>query len=634
MKRSLPCLYYFPPFRTIIHIFKYSPVSTIVFLLSAYFVSYRRISDLFSPVTKCKNVVIPALIQTTTPTRPQEDFSTIYRFPQTPCVYNPPKQTIPRININVNSGVNPKKPPHVPSATRTDVFPKPTISSSYLPLPPPPSPKLRPPSSSPFNEISGSPKSSSVSTKPILARAASTPTSNQTKSQYNVVEKGSTPLYVIPEDIKSLIRKDIVPGILKKPLSPQTYKNYFAALLYAEDYYLEKWDGFEMKNVTLNLQEAEIHGKKDKFKNKKKNQKDEKSFVEFEVDTIPEKRPFLLSRDFASVRPSGRKGDPFQGIIFRVVRSNIVLVEFGDDFHAQHYSSCKYDVKFSFNRVCLKRAHQAIAAASDILFTNFLFPEYRPNDSYFSKKVSFTEKVLFSSRKLNSTAISRIINLNGSPAYLVEGPLSVTRDKALSTTGIVLRDAVVQLSQASSHNKILICAPTNSTCDVFMRNLWKEIGDSNIFRANAAFRELDGVPFDILPFCPYKKKEEVFSCPSLSQLRKFKVILSTFMSSFRLHNEGIERGHFTHIILVDASSAIEPEILVPLTNLADVSTNVVVTGAPRNNSNWIRSDIARQNGLKTSYFERLRESKLYRDLNPECITQLEDGSNSSSSNFR
>ncbi|XP_063937159.1 probable RNA helicase SDE3 [Daucus carota subsp. sativus] len=537
------------------------------------------------------------------------DICTTYRFPpksNPPPVYNPPKQTLSRINDKVIS--ESKK---TPTGKDTIVFPRPASSSSRVVLPPQPSPI-----------------SPSLSKKPILAPAPSSSTLNQAKSQYNVVEQGSTPLFVIPEDIKGLIRKDIVPGVLKKPLSPQTYKDYFEALLYAEDYYLEKWDGFEMTNVTLKLNEAEIHRRKGKSKNKNNNQKDEKIFVEFEVDSIPERRPFLLSRDFASVRPTGTKVDPFQGIIFRVVRSNIVLVEFGEDFHAQHYSSCKYDVKFSFNRVCLKRAHQAIAAVSDMFFRKFLFPDCRP------EKVLLKGKILFSSHKLDSSAISRIINLSGPPAYLLEGPISVTRDKQLSRTGMVIRDAVVQLCQVSSHNRILICAPTNSTCDVFMRSLRKEVGDSDIFRANAAFRELDGVPIDILPFCPYKKKEEVFSCPSLSQLQKFKVILSTFMSSFRLHNEGIEGGHFTHIFLVDASSAIEPEVLVPLTNLTNASTNVVITGAPENQSGWVRSTIARQNGLKTSYFERLRQSKLYRDLNPESITQISDDSSSSLSYFR
>ena len=51
-------------------------------------------------------------------------------------------------------------------------------------------------------------------------------------------EKG-TPLYAIPEDIEGKIKRDIVPQVLKQPLSPSTYKAFFAALLYAEDYYLQ-----------------------------------------------------------------------------------------------------------------------------------------------------------------------------------------------------------------------------------------------------------------------------------------------------------------------------------------------------------------------------------------------------------
>ncbi|KAM7484849.1 hypothetical protein LguiA_000858 [Lonicera macranthoides] len=138
---------------------------------------------------------------------------------------------------------------------------------------------------------------------------------------------------MIPDDIKGLIEKDIVPGVLKKPLSLSTYTDYFAVLLYAEDYYLEKWEGFEMKDISLQLHKAAIYGWKSKNKHlNRSDKKDDKIFVAFEIDSVPERRLFLLSRDFASVRPSGTKVEPFQGIIYRVVRSNLVLVEFGEDF--------------------------------------------------------------------------------------------------------------------------------------------------------------------------------------------------------------------------------------------------------------------------------------------------------------
>ena len=122
-------------------------------------------------------------------------------------VYNQPKDTLPRVTLKVDSGINTRKTPYAPIETH-----------SALP---------------------GSAKSPAVLNKPVLCHAAPGSTSHLTKSTYNIVEEGSTPLYEIPEDIKTLIKRDIVPPILKKPLSAQTYKDYFAALLYAEDYYLE-----------------------------------------------------------------------------------------------------------------------------------------------------------------------------------------------------------------------------------------------------------------------------------------------------------------------------------------------------------------------------------------------------------
>ncbi|XP_071927512.1 probable RNA helicase SDE3 isoform X1 [Coffea arabica] len=476
------------------------------------------------------------------------------------------------------------------------------------------------PSSYPSLADSCSQKPPPLSTKPVLSLASTSSTSPQTKTKYIWVDKGAPSTYVFPENISALIEKDIVPGVLKMPLSMSTYMDYFQALLYAEDCHLEKWDGFEMKNVNLEFHEASIFTRKGKHNTlKESDQKDEKTFVAFEFDKIPERRPFLLSRDFVSVQPCGRKIEPFQGVIYRVVKSNLVLAEFGESFYSQHRSECKYDVKFSFNRVCLKRAHQAIAAVSSALFRNFLFPDLPPENVVLS-----TQYVDNRYQKANFV-VHQILRLQGAPPYLVEGPMCIERDH-LSRTGVVIVEAALQILRLDPSKKILLCAPINRTCDLLMRGLKKEISDSDMFRANAAFRELDGIPVDILPSCLYESQTECFSCPSLEELGKFKIILSTFMSSFKLHSEGVKVGHFSHIFLVDASSATEPETMVPLANFANDKTIVVVTGAPRNHSGWIRSKIARENGLLTSYFERLRKSDLYNELDPKVITQLDDNS--------
>ncbi|KAI5348461.1 hypothetical protein L3X38_001348 [Prunus dulcis] len=446
--------------------------------------------------------------------------------------------------------------------------------------------------------------------KQVLSPACPSVINQKVKKNYVWVEKDPLPIFLIPEDIKDLIKNDIgVPNVLNQPLSPATYKDYFAALLYAEEFYHEKWADFNMKNVTLKLHEAAVY---------KYLEKEEKTFIEFEIDSVPEKRPFLLSRDIVYVRPSGTNVDQFQGIIYRIIRSSLVLVEFEDEFYAHHDSTQKYDVSFSFNRVCLKRAHKAVQTASDALFKNFLFPDC------VSRTSIPTAPALLSTHPDKLSAVRRILSIRGSPPYLVAG----------STTRGVVTEAVRQLCQTSPENKFLICAPSNRCCDEIMRSLLKVIPETDMFRANAAFREKHEVPDDILPSCRYKEtyfscppteelRETYFSCPPTEELREFRVIFSTYISSFRLHDKGLTAGHFSHIFLVDASSAIEPETAVALTNFAEKSTTVIVTGQPGDRSRWVRADMARERGLKISYFERLFKSRPYRSLNPMLITHLD-----------
>ena len=318
-----------------------------------------------------------------------------------------------------------------------------------------------------------------------------------------------------------------------------------------------------------------------------------------------------------------------QGFIYRVVKSNRVLVEFGDDFHSQHHPNRKYDISFSFNRVCLKRAHQAVDTAIETSSQNFIFPEC------VSWKNNVNPPLFDAYHELNIDefrAVRRILSYPGSPPYLLVGALIrteveryVPKPKASARTGVVVCEAVIEIYKTSEENRVLICAPINQTCDALMTRLMEVIPESDMFRANAAFRGMDRVPSDILRSCPVK--DECFECPPLPILQEFKIILSTYVSSFRLYNEGIAAGHFSHIFLVDASSTTEPEATIALANFANENTSVIVTGAPRDHSGWdrwVRSNMARNYGLRKSYFERLREREPYKNLNPMFITELVD----------
>ena len=77
---------------------------------------------------------------------------------------------------------------------------------------------------------------------------------------------------------------------------------------------VQKWSDYKLLNVTLELQEAAVYKKSD-HRNKNINEsegKDDKIFVAFKMDAIPERRPFLLSRDLVYARPSGSNIEPFQ----------------------------------------------------------------------------------------------------------------------------------------------------------------------------------------------------------------------------------------------------------------------------------------------------------------------------------
>ncbi|XP_042395215.1 probable RNA helicase SDE3 [Zingiber officinale] len=428
--------------------------------------------------------------------------------------------------------------------------------------------------------------------------------------------------YEIPEDIEELIKIDMLPAMM--PLNPHGYADYFRILLYAEDYELEKWSEYLLEGVTLELREkkdSKIHNLRETSKTKNR-RNDQHSFVAFEIEAVRE-RPYLLSRDFVFVQPSDQiSAERFKGVIVCVVKSRTVLVEFGRDFHKQHSSTKKYNVSFSFNRVCLKRSHIAISAATNPLLCKILFPNPKGITDYASSDGNMVSPTIQSSIK-HYHVIRRILNCKGLVPYLIEGPLAYEFGE-LTATGKFIQEAVIQIHRNVVSSKILICTPRNMTCDALMRSLLDEIPKTKLFRANATFRDMELVPDDIMPTCLFKG--ECFTCPPVDRLREFNIVSSTYMSSFRLHNAGIEANHFSHIFLVDASSSMEPEAIVALANLVCEKTVIVITGSMNDFPRWVRSEIGRRrNGLRRSLFHRLMEIEPYSSIDSKHAASIRSG---------
>lgn len=83
---------------------------------------------------------------------------------------------------------------------------------------------------------------------------------------------------------------------------------------------------------------------------------------------------------------------------------------------------------------------------------------------------------------------------------------------------------------------------------------------------------------------------------------------------------GIKPGHFTHIFIDEAGQACEPEALVPIKNLSDSKTNVVLSGDPKQLGPIIRSDIAVKLNFGVSLLDRLHEMPIYDETSQNGVT--------------
>lgn len=401
--------------------------------------------------------------------------------------------------------------------------------------------------------------------------------------------------FPVPEHLKESFRMKRIPEILLKGLSEETYCEYFSTLLYLEDLHLKELSEqsvmvkmrIDKESRLLKVLTLQCGGKK----------------------KSGGRAPSTL--DSVSVKDPNKKGKEYKGCINKVDKKR-VFVRFEKQFKVNF--DIEYEARFSFNRSNIIRGHHAIAKIKD-LSKNFLFPSKSPSSTVQTlyPEHGETDTVLDTpfNPLLNSdqqNAIMSILNCNGSPPYLVYG------EPRRGTTATIT-EAILQIHENNPDARILACTPFNHTSDSLLKRfIGSPIEDtvSSIFRLNAKFRDLyDEVPPEIYSYCCYNTEEEIYFCPPVNELREYKLIFSTFMSSARLHASGLPAGHFTHIFLDSAGLASEPETMVPIANFATQQTVVVVSGNLKELAHEISCPMAREFGLSKSYLKRFAQLPFY-----------------------
>lgn len=122
------------------------------------------------------------------------------------------------------------------------------------------------------------------------------------------------------------------------------------------------------------------------------------------------------------------------------------------------------------------------------------------------------------------------------------------------------------------------------------------------------------VPDTLEPFSYFRDDgvpRSCFSVPPMAVMKRYRVIVSTLISASMVFGIGMPRGHFSHIFIDEAGQATEPEAFVSIKTMSDSSTNIVLSGDPKQLGPIIRSGIASKLGLELSFLERLISRPAY-----------------------
>ncbi|KAF5329141.1 hypothetical protein D9611_013223 [Ephemerocybe angulata] len=431
------------------------------------------------------------------------------------------------------------------------------------------------------------------------------------------------PLATIPPNLLAILRdtKSIAKQLeeIKKLFVPRdfnsdTYARFFKNLLWIEEHRSEAdLERYDMTDAPLSQWNQ---------------------YYYLAIPGLAEKRPSVLVGDRILVQASNtpNPGQWFEGHV-HVVRQTEVGLRFHYNFDRLAWSEGRrYNVRFKLSRIILRRMHQAMdsAYAED----RVLFPEWKhvPRGLRAEDEEDREDRLedewrtlhcynpLIKDNTRQADAVNAIIRQPpGSAPFVLFGPPGTGKT-------ITIVETIQQVLLRDPSARILACAPSNSAADILASRLAKTLPASQLFRMYAPSRSKAQVPDSLLSYTyetlsgGHLTGVMAFSVPPIAKLKSFRVVVATCVSASMLAGVGVPRGWYTHIFVDEAGQATEPEVFIPVKTLADVYSNVVLSGDPRQLGPIVRSGVARKLGLEKSWLERLMERKCYDVREGHAIT--------------
>ncbi|KAG1732662.1 RNA helicase [Suillus paluster] len=375
------------------------------------------------------------------------------------------------------------------------------------------------------------------------------------------------------------VRRDFLPNVFNS----STYSRYFKILLWAEEHRME----CDLERYDIPDAQLERNGK----------------YYFLNVPGLAEKRPSVLIGDRFLVQKHGAaEGRWFEGHV-HVVRQESVGLQFHCSFRDWSQQQ-RYTVRFKLNRISMRRQHQALGAG--LASERFLFPQEAHilplgSPPGVGPITPFNPLIATNPPQLQAVK-SILLQKPGSAPFVVFGPPGTGKT-------ITIVEAMKQLLKHKPNTRILAMAPSNSAADIIASKLASTLEPDQLFRLYAPSRHFEQIPDELRRYTHRKLVGERF--PVLSDIARYKVIVSTCISASVPYGIGIPRGHFTHIFVDEAGQATEPEVMTGIKTMANEYTNIVLAGDPKQLGPIIQSSIARELGLERSYLERLMAMEVY-----------------------
>ncbi|XP_072386065.1 putative helicase mov-10-B.1 [Diabrotica undecimpunctata] len=347
-----------------------------------------------------------------------------------------------------------------------------------------------------------------------------------------------------------------------------------------------------------------------------------KSLYELEVPGLAEARPSILRNDRIYLKENKTDSIKYEGHVHQVFETSVYL-GLNKRFDEIFIDNKKFHIEFGFNRRSIQVEKQALFLAHTHKIIPYLFPNELQIQSLPETDLALSNSILNEEQKL---AVKNIVICRNSP-FIIFGPPGTGKT-------ITVVESVYQIWKKYPNSRILICAPSNAATNEVAVRLRKSIPKTEIFRYIGFTyahnkTELQGIE-DIVNL----DKHGVFYEPSMKELLKYRVLLTTIVTSARLVNGGVPSNHFSHIFIDESGYATETQTLIPIAGIASnsekegvVTAQLVLAGDPKQLGPLVHSGIAEYCGYGKSMLERLIYTELYSNnetnsCDNRCVTKL------------